>query len=57
MFEIVSIEQDIAGKFHARVVMSSEETQFFKFDHEPTQAEIDEVATRFLSLRASEGND
>lgn len=55
MFEVVSIEQDLAGKFYARVVMSPEETQFFKFDHEPTQVEIDEAATQFLALRDGEG--
>lgn len=55
MFEVVSIEQDLAGKFYARVVMSPEETQFFKFDHEPTQVEIDEAAARFLALREGEG--
>lgn len=55
MFEVVSIEQDLAGMFYARVFMSPEETQFFKFDHEPTQVEIDEAATQFLALREGEG--
>lgn len=55
MFEVVSIEQDLAGMFYARVFMSPEETQFFKFDHEPTQVEIDEAATQFLALRDGEG--
>jgi hypothetical protein len=46
----------MAEKWMARVVISPEETQFFKFQEQPTQDEIDAVTTEFLARR-QEMND
>lgn len=48
MFEVISLEQDLAQRWYARVVISPEETVFFKFLAEPTQEEIDTVAQSYL---------
>lgn len=56
MFEIVSLEQESSGRWYARVVISAEETAFFKFQDEPTQSDIDVVAAEFLARR-QEVND
>ena len=56
MYEVISLEQDMAKKWMARVVISPEETQFFKFQEQPTQEEIDAVTTEFLARR-QEMND
>jgi len=57
---VVSIEQDMAGKWYARVVTAVDEndepveTQFFKFDSEPTDAEIQAAVNDWLATRQQE---
>jgi hypothetical protein len=50
-YEIVEVITDISGKFRARVVIdeNTRETMFFKFDHYPTQEEVNSVVEAFLS--------
>jgi len=50
-YEIVEVITDISGKFRARVIIdeNTRETMFFKFDHYPTQEEVNSVVEAFLS--------
>jgi hypothetical protein len=50
-YEITEIITDISGKFRARVIIdeNTRETMFFKFDHYPTQEEVNSVVEAFLS--------
>lgn len=50
-YEIVEVITDISGKFRARVIIdeNTRETMFFKFDHYPTQEEVNGVVEEFLS--------
>ena len=49
-YEIVEIITDMSGKFRARVVIdeNTRETMFFKFDHYPSQEEVNEVVGNYL---------
>lgn len=45
-YHVHAVEQDLAGKWYARVVISDEEAIFLKFQDYPTMADIqEEVAT------------
>jgi hypothetical protein len=46
-----SVEQDLAAKWYARVVIAPKEAQFFKFDHFPLMEEIQVAATAFIEAR------
>lgn len=60
LYTIVSIEQDMAGKWYARVVTAVDsndeptETQFFKFDTEPTPAEVQDAVDQWLASQQQE---
>jgi hypothetical protein len=57
-YHVHSVEQDLANKWHARVVITSEEAQFFKFDHFPSMDEIQQAATDYvLSLENMESGN
>jgi hypothetical protein len=49
-YEIVEIMTDMGGKFRARVIIdeNTRETMFFKFDHYPSQEEVNSVVEAFL---------
>jgi len=51
MYEVVSLEQGLAEKWYARVVISPDETIFLKFQEMPTQEEIDALTNDFLARR------
>jgi len=51
MYEVVSLKQDLAEKWYARVVISPDETIFLKFQEMPTQEEIDALTNDFLARR------
>lgn len=50
-YYIHSIEEDMAGKFYARVVISDDQAVFLKFDDLPDDEQIQEAAQRFASAR------
>jgi hypothetical protein len=50
-YHVHSVEQDLAAKWYARVVITPEEAQFFKFDHFPTMEEIQTAAEAFVAAR------
>lgn len=56
MYEVISLEQDLAERWYARVVISPEETVFFKFQEKPTQEEIDQVTDDYLAKRQEINN-
>ena len=50
-YEIVEVITDISGKFRARVIIdeNTRETMFFKFDHYPSQEEVNVVVENYLN--------
>lgn len=48
MYKIIEIFLDPADKYRVRVSISESETQFFKFDHYPTQEEVDTIVGNYL---------
>jgi hypothetical protein len=48
MYEIVDHFIDLAGVYFIRVKINENQTNFFTFDHYPTQEEVDTVAQRFV---------
>lgn len=47
-YTIIDIYLDPANKYRARVAIDENSTQFFKFDHYPTQEEVDSVVSQYL---------
>jgi hypothetical protein len=48
-YKITEVFLDAANKYRVRVVVDENSTQFFKFDHYPTQEEVNEVVENYLS--------
>jgi hypothetical protein len=47
-YKITEVFLDEADKYRARVVIDEYSTQFFKFDHYPTQEEVNELVSNYL---------
>ena len=47
-YEICETIVDIAGKYRVRVIIDEYTTQFFKFDHYPTQEEVNEAVDNLI---------
>lgn len=47
-YYVHSVEQDIAGKWHARVCISSSEAVFLTFENYPTMEEIQDAASIYV---------
>ena len=56
-YHVHAVEQDMAGKWYARVVLTEDEAQFFKFEHFPTMDEIQNAATAFVEARTQVAPD
>lgn len=55
-YHVHAVEQDIAGKWYARVVISDEEAVFLKFQDYPTMADIQEAAAAYVAqLEVTDG--
>jgi hypothetical protein len=55
-YTITEVFLDPANKYRVRVVIDENSTQFFKFDHYPTQEEVNVVADNYLqSLNLNNG--
>ena len=55
-YKITEVFLDSADKYRVRVVIDENSTQFFKFDHYPTQEEVNTVADNYLqSLNLNNG--
>lgn len=48
-YKITEVFLDEADKYRVRVVIDEHSTQFFKFDHYPTQEEVNTVVEGYLS--------
>lgn len=48
-YKITEVFLDAANKYRVRVMINENETQFFKFDHYPTQEEVNEVVGSYIS--------
>lgn len=48
-YTITEVFLDPANKYRVRVAIDENSTQFFKFDHYPTQEEVNEVVSSYLS--------
>jgi hypothetical protein len=47
-YKITEVFLDEANKYRVRVVIDENSTQFFKFDHYPTQEEVNELVSNYL---------
>jgi hypothetical protein len=55
-YTITEVFLDPANKYRVRVAIDESSTQFFKFDHYPTQEEVNVVADNYLqSLNLNNG--
>lgn len=48
-YKITEVILDMADKYRVRVVIDENSSAFFKFDHYPTQDEINEVVTNYIN--------
>jgi hypothetical protein len=47
-YKITEVFLDEANKYRTRVVIDENSSQFFKFDHYPTQEEVNELVSNHL---------
>jgi hypothetical protein len=47
-YTITEVFLDPANKYRVRVIIDENSSQFFKFDHYPTQEEVNTVANQYL---------
>jgi len=47
-YKIIEVFLDPADKYRVRVAVDENSTQFFKFDHYPTQQEVNELVSNYL---------
>lgn len=47
-YEISEIIVDPAGKYRVRVIIDEYSSEFFKFDHSPSQEEVNTVVENYL---------
>jgi hypothetical protein len=55
-YKITEVFLDEANKYRTRVVIDENSSQFFRFDHYPTQEEVNEVVGNYLKSESSENN-
>ena len=55
MYKIIEVYLDPANQYRARVIIDENSTQFFKFDHYPTQEEVDTVVDNYLQSLNNNG--
>jgi hypothetical protein len=48
-YHVHAVEQDMAAKWYARVVITEEEAVFLKFQDFPTMDEIQEAADKYVA--------
>ena len=47
-YTITEVFLDEANKYRTRVIIDENSSQFFKFDHYPTQEEVNELVSNYL---------
>jgi hypothetical protein len=53
-YHVHAVEQDMAGKWYARVCLSEEEAVFLKFDDYPAMDDIQAAAAQLVEAREAE---
>jgi hypothetical protein len=53
-YHVHAVEQDLASKWYARVVLSDEEAVFLKFQDYPTMADIQDAAVAYVAAQQAE---
>jgi uncharacterized protein YpmS len=48
-YEIIEIFSESSDRYRFRIKIDENSTQFFKFDHYPTQEEVNELVESYLS--------
>lgn len=56
-YRVHSVEQDLAGKWYARVCITESEAIFLKFQDYPTMANIQDAAEAYVAAQQPEVND
>lgn len=56
-YHVHSVEQDLAGKWYARVVLTEEEAVFLKFQDYPTMDAIQDAAVAYVAAQQPEVTD
>jgi hypothetical protein len=56
-YQITELFLDPANKYRVRVVINENSTQFFKFDHYPTQEEVNEIVSNYLQSQNSNNGE
>ncbi len=51
-YQITELFLDPANKYRVRVLINEHSTQFFKFDHYPTQEEVNTIVENYLQSQA-----
>ena len=54
-YHVHAVEQDLAAKWYARVVITEEEAVFLKFQDFPTMDEIQEAAEKYVASLVTAG--
>jgi hypothetical protein len=54
-YTITEVFLDTADKYRVRVVVSENTTQFFKFDHYPSQEEVNNIVSEYKNLQNNIG--
>jgi len=55
-YKITEVFLDLADKYRVRVIIDEHNSHFFKFDHYPTQEEVNIVAQNYLQSLNMENN-
>lgn len=56
-YTITEVFLDEANKYRVRVVVDENSTQFFKFDHYPTQEEVNLIVSNYLQSQQINTNN
>lgn len=56
-FHVHAVEQDMAGKWYARVVISETEAVFLKFQDYPSMGDIQDAAVAYVATLTPEPSD
>lgn len=56
-YHVHAVEQDLAGKWYARVVLTEEEAVFLKFQDYPTMDAIQDAAVAYVAAQQPEVTD
>jgi hypothetical protein len=51
-YQITELFLDPANKYRVRVLINEHSTQFFKFDHYPTQEEVNTIVENYLQSQS-----